>query len=92
MHSKVSGVSDFLARDEHHALTLARDIMTSIGYVKATEIPRRYWERPEEPIYPAEELLGIIPANIRTPFDVRTSSMKFRWNFTRIFVILTRCR
>eukprot|EP01117_Protostelium_nocturnum_P010763 TRINITY_DN387_c0_g1_i1.p1 TRINITY_DN387_c0_g1~~TRINITY_DN387_c0_g1_i1.p1 ORF type:complete len:518 (+),score=165.26 TRINITY_DN387_c0_g1_i1:1807-3360(+) len=73
MHSKTSGVSDYLANDEYHALSLARDIMSSIGFKKKTSLPLGNIVKGavEEPNYSAEELLGIVPANIRTPFEAR---------------------
>eukprot|EP00027_Filamoeba_sp_ATCC50430_P012275 CAMPEP_0168578114 /NCGR_PEP_ID=MMETSP0413-20121227/21157_1 /TAXON_ID=136452 /ORGANISM="Filamoeba nolandi, Strain NC-AS-23-1" /LENGTH=484 /DNA_ID=CAMNT_0008611933 /DNA_START=15 /DNA_END=1466 /DNA_ORIENTATION=- len=71
MHSKVSGVSDFLAENELHALHIAREIIYSLNYQKNTPLPFDHFQNVEEPYYPAEELLGIVPANIRYPFDVR---------------------
>lgn len=70
MHSKVSGVSDFLARDELHALDLARGVMSSIHRKKRMSLPAAYWSIVEKPFYSAEELLGVVPSNVKIPFDV----------------------
>lgn len=66
MHSKISGLSDYLAEDELDGLRLAREIM---GHIQAPPAPRR--EKAEAPLYPAEELLGIVSADVRIPFEVR---------------------
>lgn len=70
MHSRVSGVTDHLARDDEHALQIVRNIVETIP----TSVPGRAkdpdWEI-EEPLYPAEELYGIVPPDVRTPYEVR---------------------
>jgi acetyl-CoA carboxylase carboxyltransferase component len=66
MHSKISGLSDYLAEDEPDALRIARDI---ISHLQAPPQPRRI--RVAEPLYPADELLGIASADVRIPFDSR---------------------
>lgn len=68
MHSRVSGVSDYLAEDELDAIRIARDLMEIVEVGKPHFIPT---ETIEEPLYDAEEILGVVPANIKTPFDVR---------------------
>jgi acetyl-CoA carboxylase carboxyltransferase component len=68
MHSKVSGVSDYLADDEVDAIRLGREIMSHLNWRKASApLPRPV----EEPLYPAEELLGVASADIKQPFDCR---------------------
>lgn len=68
MHSRISGVSDYLAEDEYDAIRIARDLMDWIDIVKPHLIP----EGPiAEPLYNPEEILGVVPANVKTPFDVR---------------------
>lgn len=67
MHSRISGVSDYLAADENDALRLARDIIQYLAPPHAT--PPTQSSRP--PRYPIDELLGIIQADIRKPFDAR---------------------
>jgi len=71
MHSKVSGVTDYLAQDERHAVQLAREIVSSLNYHKKTELPARYLQGPvEEPLYSPDEILGIV-SDVKVPFDVR---------------------
>lgn len=68
MHSKISGVSDYLARDERDAIRLGREIVAHLNWRKgAHPLPRPV----EEPRYPAEDLLGIASPDIKVPFDQR---------------------
>jgi acyl-CoA carboxylase subunit beta len=68
MHSKISGVSDYLAEDEHDAIRLGREIVAHLNWQKAARpLPRPV----EEPIYDSEELLGIAPADLKFPLDAR---------------------
>ena len=67
MHSKVSGVTDHLAADEQDALRICRDIVENLGTVKRVELDVA---TPEEPLYPGEELYGILPRDNRHPYDV----------------------
>src|SRR5207253_1746488 len=66
MHSKVSGLSDYLAEDELDGLRSAREI---VSHYAAKVAPQR--RSTEEPLYPADELLGLASADIRVPFEVR---------------------
>jgi acyl-CoA carboxylase subunit beta len=68
MHSKQSGVSDYLAEDERDAIRLAREIIAHLGWNKLGPEPSR---QVEEPVYDPEELLGIASADVRVPFDSR---------------------
>lgn len=73
MHSKVSGVSDYLAEDELDGIRIAREIMEFVR----VDTPHFVPEGPiDPPLYDAEELLGVIPANPKTPFDVRELIMR----------------
>lgn len=67
LHAKTSGVVDHLAQDDHHAIYLARQIVETLP--KLT--PWLVQEEVEEPLYEAKELLGIIPEDLRQPYDVR---------------------
>ena len=68
MHSRVSGVSDYLAEDELDAIRIGREIVAHLEWNKAAS-PRT---RPvEPPKYDPDELLGIVSADIRYPFDSR---------------------
>jgi 3-methylcrotonyl-CoA carboxylase beta subunit len=68
LHARVSGVTDHLAADDLDALRMVRSIV-------ATLAPRaaRPWDvaPAEEPRYDAESLYGVVPADLRTPYDVR---------------------
>lgn len=66
MHSKVSGLSDYLAEDELDGLRIAREI---VAHLERRPAPAR--ERSVDPLYPADDLLGIASADIRVPFEVR---------------------
>mmetsp|Transcript_17250 Transcript_17250/g.23939 ORF Transcript_17250/g.23939 Transcript_17250/m.23939 type:complete len:545 (+) Transcript_17250:194-1828(+) len=72
MHSRVSGVSDYLAKDEMSAIRMAREIMANLNWTKKTPLPTTNLAgKIEAPLYSGDELLGIVPANIRVPFDCR---------------------
>lgn len=67
MHSKISGVSDYLAEDELDGIRLARQVMAQLNWEKKST-QRLRWVEP--PRYSSEELLGIASADVRVPFDV----------------------
>ncbi|HYL38538.1 MAG TPA: carboxyl transferase domain-containing protein [Bryobacteraceae bacterium] len=68
MHSRVSGLSDFLAEDEMDGIRIAREIVEHFNLPKPPA-PQR--EDFDPPIYDADELLGIASADVRLPFEVR---------------------
>ena len=68
MHTSRSGVADHLAEDDAHALEIARRIVANLGPA-FNAMPERGVI--EAPAYDPEELLGIIPAVPKTPFDIR---------------------
>jgi acyl-CoA carboxylase subunit beta len=67
MHSRISGVSDYLASDEVEAIRLAREIVANLHWPNPGEALRS--ARVEEPRYDPDEILGIASADIRVPFD-----------------------
>ncbi len=67
VHSRVSGVTDYLADDDVHALALARNLVENLN--RASAAPPAGEAR--EPKYAAEELYGVIPRDTRFPYDVR---------------------
>jgi acetyl-CoA carboxylase carboxyltransferase component len=70
LHTRKSGVADYLADNDADALRITRDIVSNLG--KASKRPPLYpRESFSEPAYRVEELLGIIPADLRTAYDVR---------------------
>ncbi|MDR3437731.1 carboxyl transferase domain-containing protein [Telmatospirillum sp.] len=68
VHSRVSGVTDHYAGDDAHALAIARRVVANLNRPKTPGVEIR---RPQDPLYPAEDLHGIIPTDSRKPFDVR---------------------
>jgi len=67
MHSRISGLSDYLAEDELDGLRLARDI---VGHY-SPPTPKPTLHPVEEPLYSSDELLGIASADVRVPFESR---------------------
>ena len=68
MHTRESGVADHFAEDETEALQTVRDIVENLNVGKKIRLDT---EDPEDPYHDPEELLGIIPNDNRTPYDVR---------------------
>ena len=68
VHSRISGVTDHLASNDAHALAIARDLVATLNRVKPAhgEVTA-----PAPPLYPAEELYGIVPQDTRYPYEVR---------------------
>lgn len=67
MHSRVSGLGDYLAVDEQDAVRLGRQIVSRLNWVKKGPKPAAV----VEPIADQEELIGIVPGDLRIPFDPR---------------------
>jgi len=67
-HTRLSGVADHLARDDAHALALARAAVANLGPATPATVAT---QAPEAPAYDPDELLGVAPADLRTPADVR---------------------
>ncbi len=68
VHSRVSGVTDHLADDDTHALSIARDIVMNLNRRKAPNLAMR---EPVEPVYPADDVYGIVSRDSRFPYDIR---------------------
>jgi 3-methylcrotonyl-CoA carboxylase beta subunit len=68
VHTRVSGVADHYALNDAHALSLVRRIVASLNSKKDVRLETR---EPREPLYPAEELYGVVPADPRKPYDAR---------------------
>jgi 3-methylcrotonyl-CoA carboxylase beta subunit len=68
LHAKKSGVVDHLAENDEHALTIVRDIVSTLQPQAGAGLELR---EPREPLYDAEELYGIIPEDVRAPYDVQ---------------------
>jgi len=68
VHTRLSGVADYFAEDDAHALDLARTIVSTLHVNK----PQAYdIAMPEEPRYDPRELYGIVPSDLRRQYDVR---------------------
>ena len=67
MHARISGLADYFATDELDALRIGRRIVSRLNWVKQGPVPRPA----TEPLADAEELLGIVPPDLRIPFDPR---------------------
>ncbi|MCC6849032.1 MAG: acyl-CoA carboxylase subunit beta [Deltaproteobacteria bacterium] len=68
MHSRMSGVSDYLAQDERDAIRLGREIVAQLNWKKlgwSKRVPV------EEPLYDPDEMLGLASIDVRKPFDVK---------------------
>ncbi len=68
VHTRLSGVADHLAQDDAHALALARRAVANLGAAEGARVDRL---PPEPPACDPEELLGVVPADLRRPYDVR---------------------
>jgi 3-methylcrotonyl-CoA carboxylase beta subunit len=68
LHARKSGVVDHLADNDEHALTIVRDIVSHLGAARAAAIETR---EPRPPLHDADELYGLIPEDVRAPYDVR---------------------
>ena len=68
VHTAISGVADHLAENDEHALAIARDIIANLNRRKPAALAT---QAVRAPLYPADELYGIVPKDARRPFDVR---------------------
>ncbi len=68
VHTRISGVADHLAEDDDHALEIARDVVALLNVPKS---PTGVFQAPEPPAYSPEEIYGVLPTDLRTPYDVR---------------------
>src|SRR5438876_1790862 len=68
VHSRQSGVTDYYATDDGHAIGIARRIIAGLNRVKHSFLEVC---KAQAPVFPADDLYGIVPADPRTPYDVR---------------------
>ncbi|WP_282028099.1 carboxyl transferase domain-containing protein [Paracoccus marcusii] len=68
VHTRLSGVADYLAEDDAHALAQARRAIANLNRRRPDTV---VWQSPEPPAYDPEEILGVVPADLRTPYDIR---------------------
>jgi 3-methylcrotonyl-CoA carboxylase beta subunit len=67
LHGRKSGVVDHVAENDEHALTIVRDIVSTLG---VPHDPRVNMAEPRAPKFDPEELYGVIPQDVRAPYDV----------------------
>lgn len=67
VHTQKSGVADHLAENDHHALEIARSLVSHLNRQPATWLKR---EKAKVPRYPIDELIGLVPVDARQPFDI----------------------
>ena len=68
VHTRLSGVADHLAQNDPHALALARQAIACLNHTKQHA---QAFRKPVPPLYPTEELYGVVPFDTRKPYDVR---------------------
>jgi 3-methylcrotonyl-CoA carboxylase beta subunit len=68
VHTRLSGVADYLAEDDGHALALARRAVGSLGGACGAHSLR---QAAEDPAYDPDEIFGVVPGDLRTPYDIR---------------------
>ncbi len=69
MHASVSGLADYLAADEREAVRMCRDVVAHLRWRKAG--PGPVTRSPDPPVHDVEDLLGLIPPDLRAPVDAR---------------------
>jgi 3-methylcrotonyl-CoA carboxylase beta subunit len=68
IHARVSGVADHMARDDAHALAIARRCVANLNRPKRAMLDV---SAPRVPLYPPDEIYGVVPPDLRHPYDIR---------------------
>ncbi|AEF38897.1 acyl-CoA carboxylase subunit beta [Hoyosella subflava] len=68
MHARTSGLADYYALDEQDAIRIGRDIVSRLNWKKKGPEPKTEYA---EPLYETEDLLGVVPSDLKIPFDPR---------------------
>ncbi|MEO1918677.1 MAG: carboxyl transferase domain-containing protein, partial [Paracoccaceae bacterium] len=68
VHTRLSGVADYLAENDAHALELARQVLGNLNRLKPTTVQL---QSAEDPAYDPSEIFGVVPADLKTPYDIR---------------------
>ena len=68
VHCRISGVSDYYAQNDSHALEIARNIVETLDPPQRFELDMA---EPEDPYYDPEEIYGIVPQDLRRPIDIK---------------------
>jgi geranyl-CoA carboxylase beta subunit len=66
MHAEITGLGEYLAENDAHAIALTRELVDKLAWDRVVPPAPA-----TEPLYPAEELIGVVPADERQPYDVR---------------------
>ncbi|MEM8548327.1 MAG: carboxyl transferase domain-containing protein [Pseudomonadota bacterium] len=69
MHASISGLVEYLAEDDAHALSMARNVIGQLDWNRRCSAPVPATGTP--PYYPTEELAGLVPVDYKSPYDVR---------------------
>ncbi len=68
VHTRLSGVADYLAENDAHALDLGRQALGNLNRIKPTTVAL---QAIEEPAFDPAEIFGVVPADLKTPYDIR---------------------
>lgn len=68
VHCRISGVSDYYAQNDQHALEIARNIVETLDPPKKFPLDMA---EPEDPYYDPEEIYGIVPSDVRKPYNIK---------------------
>jgi len=69
MHARIAGTAEYLAENDADGLRIAREILAMLPW--SAQLPARPPKAYNEPLYPIDELLGLVPADAKKPYDVR---------------------
>ena len=73
MHTTVSGLGDYLARDEMDGIRMCREVMRHLNWRKLGPEPNPEFQ---EPVHNSEDMLGLVSEDLKSPFDVREVIMR----------------
>jgi acetyl-CoA carboxylase carboxyltransferase component len=68
VHCRISGVSDYYAQNDNHALEIARNIVETLDPPKKIQLKM---SEPEDPYYDPQEIYGIVPKDVRKPYNIK---------------------
>lgn len=83
---RISGVSDHYANNDYHALHITKNIIENLNNNNNKQDKINISGEPESPLYPHEELYGIIGDNLKKNYDVREVSI-YRFDFEYFLII-----
>ncbi|MEO0368993.1 MAG: carboxyl transferase domain-containing protein, partial [Pseudomonadota bacterium] len=71
MHASVAGTADFIAENDEDGIRIARDVTKNLNWSKLSSAENSAAPSYLEPLYPSDELIGVVPEDPKTPYDVR---------------------